>query len=127
MELKDLEGVGNATAEKLEEAGITIDDLAKFNLENNIDELTKLGINESQSEKILSNFTKPFSGEIGDNISGDNDKSSEGENNNKRPDLTYSNANKYIRYAFEHSDYYNEESSESEKEKQFREFVNDKL
>jgi Holliday junction resolvasome RuvABC DNA-binding subunit len=137
--LKDLEGVGDKTAEILEETGITIDDLAKFNLENDIEKLIDIGINKSQAEKILSNFTKPSSDEEAnhnhldsysakDDSNKDDDLEDDEElDYSKRPDLTYNNANKYIKYAFEQSEYYNEELSESLIEREFRKFVNKRL
>ncbi len=57
-DLEDLEGVGNAIAKKLKEADITLDDIAKFNRENDTSKLIEMGITESHAKKILANFTK---------------------------------------------------------------------
>lgn len=116
-ELEKLKGIGKTTAEKLEKAGFNVDNISKITLE----ELTELDINKATSEKILSNFeVKP---DENDNESGENPNPNE-------PKLDFKHkikkANKYLKYAFEHSNYYDPENVEESYDKWYSEIIEDK-
>lgn len=130
--LTDLYGVGDKTAEILTENGYDIENISEVSY----DELIKIGLKNDVSNKILENFkeddnpenlTSTNANDEDDSKVDDDLEDDEELDYSKRPDLTYSNANKYIRYAFEKSEYYNNGLSESELEREFRKFVNHRL
>lgn len=123
--LTDLYGVGDKTAEILTENGYDIENISEVSH----DELIKIGLKNDVSNKILENFKEEDNSDNQDNDSKEDDDLEDDEelDYSKRPDLTYSNANKYIKYAFEQSEYYNNGLSESEIEREFRRFVNNRL
>lgn len=113
-ELEQFKGIGKTTAEKLEKAGFNVENISKITLE----ELTELDINKATAEKILSNFeVKPNENESEDNSSS---------NNPRLIEHDIKKANKYLKYAFEQSDFYDPENIEESYDRWYSEVIEDK-